>query len=194
MSNKTDFNKLKKYFNSLTTPGKKEFIQNLKEKISDVKDSKYLGFLNTCIRQYNEEVAERAKKKSPEEPKTKPLPDISPEAFARAFSVMLFGEEKNSQSMIKHLLGKWQRVSETGTHFFDFKENGTFDTNETSSGAVLTGNYSTGLDGVLLLEPKEELGIINVLLSQNNLLLYFSNGSAHTYTKLTVPSDKNHQS
>ena len=179
MSNDTDMKKLKTYFDGLPTSGKKEFIQNLKAKISDVKDSKYLGFLNTCIRQYNEEVAKRPKK----EPK--PLPDISPEAFARAFSAMLFGNKKEAQAIEKQIRGKWQRASDTGTFFFDFKDNGTFDTNETANGEVLTGNYSTGLDGVLLMEPKEKLGIINILLSANNLLIYFANGNGYTYTKLT---------
>ena len=183
MSNNTDFKKLKTYFDSLPASGKKEFIQNLKAKISEVKDSKYLGFLSSCVRQYNDEVSMLAKKKAAK-PKPNSLPDISPEAFAKAFSVMLFGEKKNTQAIIKHIQGKWQRVSDSGIFFFDFMDNGTFSTNETASGKILTGNYSTGLDGVLLIEPKEELGIVNILLSANSLLLYYASGNSYTYTKI----------
>lgn len=187
MPGKTDFKQLKAYFDSLNISGKKEFIRNLKEKISGVTDSRYLGFLQQCIRQYNDEV-DAAKKtghtNSPLSQLKDASPDITAEVFAKAFSRMISGEKHDTTSVNKQLLGRWQRVSETGIYYFDFKENGTFDTNETSDGEILTGNFSTGLDGVLLLEPKEELKIINVLLSQSSLLIYFSNGNSFTYTRL----------
>ena len=51
---------LKMYFNSLTTPQKKEFITKLKAK--NATGEKYKNFLFDCVQAYNEEV--RAKKRT----------------------------------------------------------------------------------------------------------------------------------
>ena len=175
MSNKTDLKKLKAYFRSLKTPQKKEFIQNLQKKINGVKDSKYRGFYAECMKEYNEEV--RAGKKAARE-------QISDESFALALAAMLSPNAPSKKSIAASLQGRWQRESDGAVYYFEFAESSTFVTNETPDGEILHGRFSTGLDGVLLLEPSEILGTCSITLSANRLVIVFTGGKSHEYRRV----------
>ena len=174
MSNKTDLKKLKAYFRSLKTPQKKEFIRNLQKKITGVKDSKYRSFLAECLKEYNSEV--RAGKKAARE-------QISDESFALALAAMLSPLAPSQKSIAARLQGRWQRESDGKVFYFEFANDGTFVTNETPDSEILHGRYSTGLDGVLLLEPSEILGTKSIMLSANRLVIGFVSGESYEYTK-----------
>ena len=174
MLDKKNLKELKAYFKSLKTPQKKKFIQNLQKKITGVKDSKYREFLAECMKEYNNEV--RAQKKQMRE-------QISDESFALALAAMLSPIAPGQMSIALRLQGRWQRESGGKVFYFEFADDGTFVTNETPDGEVLQGRFSTGLDGVLLLEPGEMLGTNNITLSANSLVIGFVSGESFEYRK-----------
>ena len=174
MSGKSDIKELRAYFRSLKTPGKKQFIQNLQKKISGVKDSKYRAFLAECLKEYNNEVREQNKAARPQ---------ISDESFALALAAMLSPNAPSQKSIAARLQGRWQRDSGGRVVYFEFSSDGTFVTNETPDGNILQGRFSTGLDGVLLLEPGEILGTSSIMLSANNLVIGFVSGASYEYRR-----------
>ena len=174
MSGKTDLKELRAYFKSLKTPQKKEFIQNLQKKISGVKDSKYRSLLAECLKEYNNEV--RAQKKQTRE-------QISDESFALALAAMLSPNTPSQKSIAARLQGRWQRESGGRVFYFEFAGDGTFSTNETTGGEILHGRFSTGLDGVLLLEPGDVLATKSIMLSANSLVIGFASGESYEYKK-----------
>ena len=175
MSGKTDLKELRAYFKSLKTPQKKQFIQNLQKKISGVKDSKYRSFLAECLKEYNNEVLSQNKAARNQ---------ISDESFALALAAMLSQNAPSQKSISARLQGRWQRESAGKIIFFEFASDGTFATNETPDGAILHGRFSTGLDGVLLLEPGEVLGTNSIMLSANRLVIGFISGESNEYRKV----------
>ena len=195
MSSKTNLKELRAYFKSLATPQKKVFIQNLQKKISGVKDSKYQDFLLECTKEYNSELS--ASKKAaggpapprlsndarPQKMKAAPEPKLSDESFAIALAAMLSPQAPSQKSIAARLCGRWEREHGGKVFYFDFKKDGTFETNETSGGEALGGRYTTGLDGMLLLEQGEVLGISNIMLSANNLVIGFANGDLFEYKR-----------
>ena len=190
MSGKTDLKELKAYFKSLKTPQKKQFIQNLQKKISGVKDSKYRDFLADCLKEYNNEVRSNEKKASqsrmPENTQQKKAakePQLSDESFAIAFAAMLSPLAPTQKSIAARLQGRWLRESGGKVLYFEFASDGTFETNETPDGEVLQGRFSTGLDGVLLLEPGEILGTNSIMLSANSLVIGFVSGESYEYRR-----------
>ena len=174
MSGKTDIKELRAYFKSLKTPGKKQFIQNLQAKIAGVKDSKYRAFLAECLKEYNDEVRELNNAKKMQ---------ISDESFALALAAMLSPNAPSQKSIAVSLQGRWQRVSAGKVFYFEFSGDGTFLTNETPDGEMLQGRFSTGLDGVLLLEPGEILGTRSIVLSANSLVIGFASGASYEYRR-----------
>ena len=174
MSGKSDIKELKAYFKSLKTPQKKQFIQNLQKKISGVKDSKYRSFLAECLKEYNNEV--RAQKKAARE-------QISDESFALALAAMISPNAPSKKSIEARLRGRWLRESGGKIFYLEFASDGTFVTNETPDGEILQGRFSTGLDGVLLLEPGDMLGTKNIVLSANSLVIGFASGESYEYRK-----------
>ena len=187
MSDKSSINDLKIYFAKLTAPQKKEFIQNLQKKISGIKDSKYREFLNNCIKIYNEEARKQhappPTHHSPPVQKKPTEPKLTDEIFAKAFATMLFGNKPSQMSVTSKLCGKWERKQEGKIFYFNFNQDGSLETNETASGDILHGRYSLGLDGILLLEPGEELGTNNIILTENSLYISFANGKSFEYIK-----------
>ena len=175
MSGKTDIKELRAYFKSLKTPQKKQFIQNLQKKIAGVKDSKYRDFLAECLKEYNSEV--RAQNKAKRE-------QISDESFALALAAMLSPNAPSQKTIAARLQGRWQRESGERVLYFEFAGDGTFVTNETPGGEVLQGRFSTGLDGVLLLEPSEILGTSSITLSANRLVIGFTSGVSYEYGRV----------
>ena len=176
MSGKTDLKELKAYFKSLKTPGKKQFIQNLQKKISGVKDSRYRIFLAECLKEYNNEV--RAQNKAAREQQ------ISDESFALALAAMLSPNAPSQKSIAARLLGRWQRESGGKVFYFEFAGDGSFVTNETPGGEMLHGRFSTGLDGVLLLEPGDVLGTTSITLSANILVIGSASGESYEYRRV----------
>ena len=175
MAGISKFKELEDYYRSLKMPQKKQFLNNLRQKISGQKDSKYRDFLNMLTKDYNDEVRKANKKKAETQ--------ISDEAFARAFAAMLSPHKPSQQSIAKRLVGRWQRERDGGIFYFDFKDDGTFETNEAGGGRVLFGRYSAGLDGLLLLEPAEELGIKGIMMTQASLVIEFLGGFVFEYRR-----------
>ena len=170
------FKELEEYFKSLTTPQKKQFINNLRQKISGrTKDSKYRDFLNRCMKAYNEEV----RKANREKAETR----ISDEAFARAFAAILSPDKPGQKTIAARLVGRWQREAESRLFYICFNSDGTFETNEASGGKILAGRYSAGLDGMLLLEPAEELGIKGIMMTSGSLVIEFLGGFTFEYKR-----------
>ena len=171
-----NFKELEAYFKSLALPQKKQFIQNLRQKISGQKDSKYRDFLAKCMKEYNEEV-----RKANKETKEKAESSITDAVFAQALAAMLSPQGPSQKAVAAKLVGRWQREDGKGTFYFDFKTDGSFETNEASGSKTLTGRYSAGLDGVLLLEPAEELGIKNIMMTSGSLVVEFLGGFTFEY-------------
>ena len=175
----TDTKKLKAYFDKLAMPQKKEFIQNLKVKISDVKDSKYRGLLQQCISDYNNAV-QKAKAAPKEDPDT----SLQDALFAKALSSMLTEKKASCGTVMDRLVGRWQRHEMGQTMYIQFNDDGSFETNE--NGRVVSGRYSLGLDGVLLMEPGDLFSSEKVLMSQKSLFIWLANGDSLEYSRYTT--------
>ena len=162
---------IKTYFNTLTVPQKKQFIGKLEAQLKQIKSPKYKDLLEYCIKKYNEEVKKE---------KTEVSQNASDELFARAIAKMLRGED--TKPLPPKLEGQWERKANETIYSYDFKPNGTFYTNENNG---INGFYKTGLGGIILMEPIEELNIKNILLSSSGKKLFvtYNNGESYEYTK-----------
>ena len=86
-------------------------------------------------------------------------------------------------SITSKLCGRWERKQDGRIFYFNFNQDGSFETNEAAGGDILHGRYSLGLDGVLLLEPGEEIGTNSIMLTENSLYISFTNGKSFEYAK-----------
>ena len=187
MSSKLNIKELKKYFKSLKTPQKKEFILNLQKKIENVKDSKYQDFLVECKKEYNSEITVLTKSANSKDSVGNVIntkPKLSDESFAIAFAAMISPNAPNHKTIAMRLLGRWERTHQGKVKYFDFKNDGTFETNETPGSEILNGRFTTGLDGMLLLEPVEKISAINIIISVNTLAIGFVSGVVCEYTRV----------
>ena len=105
-----DIRELRARFAGLEFSQKKEFIMNMKKKLEGANSPTHSKFLEECISEYNTEVRERNKKAGFE---PKPMPDISPDTFARALATMVYGGAEKIAAK-PHLIGKWQREPDEG--------------------------------------------------------------------------------
>ena len=192
MSSKADINQLRTYFKSLKTSQKKEFIHNLRKKIESVKDSKYRDFLLECTKEYNSEIAALKKAANSKASvvtanETKVIntkPQLSDESFAIAFAAMISPNKASHKTIAMRLLGRWQREQQGTVKYFDFRKDGTFETNETTRSEIVNGRFTTGFDGMLLLEPVEKIGVTGVIISVNSLALSFASGVTYEYKRI----------
>jgi hypothetical protein len=192
-----DIDELRKYYAGLNFSQKKEFILNLKKKLDGMNSPKHLRFFEECVRSYNEEVRTKNKAAGYSEnaPKTK-IPDISPDTFAKALATLIYGggpKSGASASAIKaRLIGKWQREPDEGDFYYEFKEDGTFETNEfedssaSTSSDKLLGNFSVSIDNVVLMEPHEKLRFNSLMFSQSgdSLIIRLKDGLTFEYKKI----------
>ena len=165
---------IKAYFNTLTLPQKKQFIDKLNIQLKQIKSPKYKDLLEYCIKKYNDE----AKKQKPQASQ-----DESNELFARAIAKMLRGEDSKPTS--PKLDGLWERKADETIYFYDFKADGTFYTNENNG---INGFYKTGIGGIILMEPIDELNIKNILVSGSGkrLFITYNNGMSYEYSKSNI--------
>lgn len=175
---------LKKFFAQLEFGQKKEFIMKLKKDPKVVANHKQ--FLEECILLYNSEVRAR-NKAAGFEPKPK-MPDISPDTFAKALNTLIQGEPRAEKTSLRsRLLGKWQRDIDDGDFYYEFREDGTFETNEFDGrGEFLIGNFSVGSDNVILMEPHEKLRFTSLMFSQSgdSLIIRLKDGLTFEYKKI----------
>jgi len=170
-----EIDKLRAYFKGLKTPQKKEFIHKLRQRIAGVSNSKYASFLAECVEDYKREVADSGDAA------------VGAELFAKAFAAMLNASGTGDSGAIgARLVGRWQRDESGSIFYYDFKDDGTFETNEVSGHEVLRGNYSTGLGGSLLIEPHELVQFTSLMFSGdgNNLIVGLPDGSLCEYSRI----------
>ena len=162
---------IKAYFNTLTLPQKKQFIEKLEFQLKQIKSPKYKDLLDYCVKKYNEEIKKE---------KTEVSQNASDELFARAIAKMLSGEDNKPTS--PKLEGLWERKDGVTVYFYDFRPDGTFYTNENKG---INGFYKTGIGGIILMEPIDELNIKNILVSGSGkrLFITYNNGISHEYNK-----------
>ena len=183
---KSSVDQLRAYFLTLNTIQKREFIQNLKQKLAGVKSQKYNGFLAECIKAYNEEV------KAGDNPASAfngGLPDISPESFAQALATMISGAQANKSTRaaanLPKLTGTWQHERDGRIFYYRFSEDGTYETNSHTGLEIIKGQYTVGIDGTILLEHHEILQISGIMLSVsgNHLTIGLTNGKSYDYKR-----------
>lgn len=175
-----DIAEMRKYFSGLNLSQKKKFTLKLKGKLETLNSSKHRQLLEECIRLYNAEIRTRNKEVrfTPKEPK---MPNISPDTFARALATLIHGMPKKPT-----LIGKWQREPNDGGFYYKFNSDGTFETNEFEGfqeDGILKGNYTIGIDNVVLMEPHEKLKFTGILFSQggNSMIILLKDGLTLEY-------------
>ena len=185
---KSDINELRTYFKSLNTPQKKEFIHKLQQKLNSVKTVKYDDFLSECIQTYNQEVKAHNNNNNNNNNKdaTKP-PDISADSFAIAFA-SLFATAKSSPTALTigaQLTGTWQRESNGKIFYYNFNDDGTFETNTVMNHEIIKGHYSIGIENAVLMEPHDLLQINSLMLSVSgsSLTIGLTNGTSYEYRR-----------
>jgi len=180
MAAKSDINELRIYFGGLKTPQKREFIQNLQNKLAGTKSVKYNEFLQECIQSYNQEV-KKIKKADPA-----PDTSLSDEIFARAIASMLNSKSGGEKPDLKSkLIGNWQRTHDGKIFYYNFNGDGSFETNEVPGHENLKGHYSIGIDGVVLMEPHELLQFSSFMVANSGRILTIglTDGTFFEYTK-----------
>jgi len=156
-----DTEKLREYFKKLNLSQKKEFINNLKDRIAHIPNSKYAAFLAECAK-----TVEMHSK-----PDTSP-PDISEEAFAKALASFLGTRQKPSVTAIaQKLQGRWQREAHGKVFYYHFKADNTFETNEIPGHSILYGHYNAGIDDTLLIEPHDLVQFSSLMFSGDGSVL-----------------------
>ncbi|MDR0272609.1 MAG: hypothetical protein LBI27_04765 [Clostridiales bacterium] len=185
-----DIDELRKYYAGLNFTQKKEFVLNLKNKLENVNSIKHRQLLEECIASYNAEVRAR-NKQAGFAPKKPQFPDITADTFARALATMLSGGASASGgvSVRSRLIGKWQRDPEDGDFYYKFNEDGSFETNEFDGHCennILEGNFSVGIDNVVLMEPHEKLRFTGLMFSQtgNSLIINLKDGLTFEYRRV----------
>ena len=183
---------LRAHFNKLSTPKKKEFILNLRQKLSGVEKGKYKDFLNECTRAYNHEVKAHNKKVAPKKPAATTTTDgddkrdVAAEMFAKAIATMLAAPEDGSglgaTISVKRLVGMWERQDNGKVFYCKFNDDGTFESNEV--GDLLTGSYVLDPEGVLHMEPHEIMKIVNIVVSGRYLMMDREDGSFWEYKRV----------
>jgi hypothetical protein len=176
LPDKSNINGLRLYFKSLNISQKKEFINNLQQKLSNEKNSKYKPFLTECIHVYNHEIQLRKNA-----PKNKPRPEISPESISIAIATMLSAINPGISAAHPRLTGTWRR--ENGERYIIFNDDGTLETNDNINREPLKGFYKIGVDGAVYIEPGGLLAIksITVSVSGRNLTIGLEDGSVRDY-------------
>ncbi|MCL2387105.1 MAG: hypothetical protein FWC89_06085 [Defluviitaleaceae bacterium] len=185
-----DINALRKDYAGLDFSQKKEYILNLKKKVETANSVPLRQFLEECITEYNSEVRAR-NEKAGFAPKPK-LPDITPDTFAKALITMISGGTKSgADSLVRmKLIGKWQREPDEGDYYYKFNEDGSFETNEfegaKGTSDVLRGNFSVGIDNVVLMEPHEKLKFESLMFSQtgDSLIIGLKDGLTFEYNRV----------
>ena len=185
-----DINGLRKYYANLEFSQKKDFIVNLKKKLEGMNSVPHSRLLEECVREYNEEVRKR-NKAAGFAPKPK-MPDISPDAFARALATMFHsaGENPSDPAIKSRLIGKWQRDPDEGDFYYKFNADDTFETNEfegaSDTNRVLHGNYTVGPNNAVLMEPHDKLKFTGLMFSQTgeSLIINLKDGLTFEYTRM----------
>ena len=177
---------LRKYFAGLEFSKKKEFIINLKKKLETLNSANHRRLLEECVNSYNAEVRAR-NEKAGFAPKPK-FPDITPDTFAKALATMIQGGA-SSLPVRSKLIGKWRREPDDGDFYYIFNADGTFETNEYdgySENGVLKGNFTVGIDNVVLMEPHDKLRFTGLMFSQtgNSLLIELKDGLTYEYGRV----------
>jgi hypothetical protein len=182
MPGKSNVNELKAYFDGLTVPQKREFIQNLKKKLETVRNAEYAKLLSYCVETYNQTVR---REKAKDAPKSGELEDLSSELFARAIATMLSKPEGEPTKAAPKLTGEWRREADGKTYRYIFKEDGTFETDETYILKGVKGVYRVDEKGVLM-GPHELLPIdaITVNHSGSRMSVLLKDGTAYDYVRV----------
>ena len=177
--------KMREYFKTLNSTQKKEFIQNLKQKLTDIKSKKYADFLSECVKAYNKEVRERDYTAVP---KKDGIPEISPESFAQALVTMISGVKPGSgtTAIAPKLIGTWQREADGKIFYYKFMDDGTFETNDAANHETLQGHFSVGVENAILLEPHEILQVngLTLSVSGDRLTISLTNGKSFDYKRV----------
>ena len=181
---KSNINDLRIYFNKLSLPQKKEFIQKLKHRLNGFKSLKYNEFLTECVKIYNNETQLQDTNAGI---KDISQPAITAEGFAAALASMLkTSNTASSELEIKRrLAGTWQREGEGKIFYYTFGEDGAFETNEAAGLETLRGCFRIGDNNAIVMEPHESPRVSGLILSVcgGSLTITLTDGSSRDYKR-----------
>ena len=179
IAGKSDIDTLRAYFHGLKTSQKREFIKNLQQKLNSVSTGKYAEFLSECIQGYNRELQTLKKDTS-----SKENVGISSESFAIAFASMV--SDKKPIAIGPRLVGTWQMESEGNIFYYNFNNDGTFETNAVAGSGIIKGHYKIGMEDDILIEPHELLQVSSLMMTVSGqiLTIFYLDGSAYDYKRI----------